>query len=55
LGSAERSSLRALMPSLPNPFRGGHSTVRGAEEQLRPDLGLVRPSAARCAICSSCV
>ena len=42
------------MPSLPNTLRRCHSTVRGLRNSCAPISGFVLPSAARCAICSSC-
>ena len=49
--SAERSSLRELIPSLPNTLRRCHSTVRGLRNSWAPISGFVCPSAASRAIC----
>ena len=54
LRPAERSSLRELIPSLPNTLLRCHSTVRGLRKNWAPISGFVCPSAARRAICASC-
>ena len=51
--SAERSSLRELIPSLPNILVRCHSTVRGLRNSWAPISGFVCPSPARRATCTS--
>ena len=52
--SAERRSLRELIPSLPNTLLRCHSTVRGLRNSWAPISGFVWPPAARHATCASC-
>jgi hypothetical protein len=52
--SAERSSLRELIPSLPNTLPRCHSTVRGLRKSWAPISGFVCPPAATRATCASC-